>query len=421
MTSLSDIIARLPQDDVAIATPGRAITRRELLAVAANLQSNGQMPDPVVTGGDVIDAVARMLASDGRASGMFLVPQDSRESLQPRIQELASGVTQVRPGSATQWIMATSGTTGTPKLVAHSLASLTRSHQRHGGSTFRWALLYDPCRFAGLQVSLQALIGGSTLLAAPVDDIEACVEFLLREACTSISATPSMWRKLLLAQSASKLKLKHITLGGEIADSKILERLRATFSQAKITHIYASTEAGVGFSVRDGKAGFPVSYLDSVPGDSVELKIDHQGTLLIRGKEFKQSYIGQSQPLADAEGFVNTGDLLVVDGDRVRFLGRANGSINVGGQKVMPEEVEVVLRECAAVVDVRAYGKASPILGNIVAAEVVASGEADKADVQAQLIRLCQGKLAAFKRPATIRFVDKIGLTSAGKISRSMA
>jgi acyl-CoA synthetase (AMP-forming)/AMP-acid ligase II len=338
-----------------------------------------------------------------------------------KIKHLVSDAAPLAAGAATKWIIATSGTTGTPKLVAHTFASLTRSLKRDFVSKpFRWALLYDPCRFAGLQVTLQALIGGSVLLAPPIDDIEACVAFLLRESCTSISATPSMWRKLLLAADAPKLDLCHITLGGEIADNIILKRLHAMFPAAKITHIYASTEAGVGFSVKDGKAGFPASYLDAVPGGRVELKVDERANLLIRGEGFEQSYVDQAQTLAGADGFVDTGDLVEIDGERVMFLGRANGSINVGGHKVMPEEIELVLRDCPTVVDVRVYGKPSTILGSVVAADVVASDEAAGIELKAQLMQLCRNRLEAFKRPAVIRIVKNIAITSAGKVKRGV-
>src|SRR5690606_22600689 len=90
--------------------------------------------------------------------------------------------------------------------------------------------------------------------------------------------------------SAKELKLINITLGGEIADTQILKSLRYQFPSAKIRHIYASTEAGVGFSVNDGKAGFPVSYLNS-DESGVDLKIDDSGQLCIKPNKISQHYI----------------------------------------------------------------------------------------------------------------------------------
>ena len=85
--------------------------------------------------------------------------------------------------------------------------------------------MYEPCSFAGLQVLLQALLGGSCLLTAPISNLEKYVKFLVRNKCNAISATPSMWRKLLLLTDLKNLNLKFISLGGEIADSNILKTL----------------------------------------------------------------------------------------------------------------------------------------------------------------------------------------------------
>lgn len=422
METLAEILANLPGENLACVTPEKRVTRRELLAQAMYLRESGTaLADPLVNGTDIVSGIALMIALDGYASTIFLMSRDIDDFLRTQIRKLANGVTLLRSGGKTQWIMATSGTTGTPKLVSHNLQTLTRSMKVNSsiGIQLRWALLYDLCRFAGLQVALQACISGSVILIPGSADIEESVDFLRRETCTSISATPSMWRKILSAATAQELKLRHITLGGEIADEKTLQRLKLMFPVAKITHIYASTEAGVGFSVKDGKAGFPAEYLKAVPGDNkLTLKISDQGILLIRGQDFEQTYVGQQQALTGPDGFIDTGDMVELRGNRVFFLGRANGSINVGGQKVMPEEVETVLRACPDVLDVRVYGKPSPILGAIVAAEVVARQGNDGEELKQQLKVLCQSRLEAFKRPAIIHIVDDIQLTGAGKMKR---
>jgi acyl-CoA synthetase (AMP-forming)/AMP-acid ligase II len=421
MESLAELIATLPSEDLVCITPEKRVRRRELLLSAMHLRENGAaLADPLVGGYDVASALQRIIALDGYASALFLVPADADERVQMKVRALANRVTLLEPGGETQWIMATSGTTGAPKLVSHNLRSLTRSLKINSqiGSKIRWALLYDPCRFAGLQVTLQACISGSILLVPDSKDNEVIVDFLKRENCTSISATPSMWRKLLSTTGAKKLNLHQVTLGGEIADQKTLQRLRLRFPEAKITHIYASTEAGVGFSVKDGLEGFPSEYLEKLPGGKVELKIAADGLLLIRGANFNQSYVGQPEALINQNGFINTGDVVELRGNRVFFLGRANGSINVGGQKVMPEEVEAVLRGSQNILDAKVYGKPSPVLGSVVVAEVVPLEGCEDVELKKQLQALCQSRLEAFKRPAVIRIVSDIELTGAGKMMR---
>ena len=76
-----------------------------------------------------------------------------------------------------------------------------------------------------------------------------------------------------MTQGSNDIDFKRITLGGEIADQAILSSLRKVFTSSKISHIYASTEAGVGFSVQDSLAGFPLEYLKSTNQLGIELKI----------------------------------------------------------------------------------------------------------------------------------------------------
>jgi len=421
MESLAELIEALPSEDLVCITPEKRVRRRELLMSALHLRENGlALADPLVHGHDVVSALERIIALDGYASALFLVSADADERVQMKVRALANRVTELEPGGETQWIMATSGTTGTPKLVSHNLRSLTRSLKINLqiGSETIWALLYDPCRFAGLQVTLQACISGSLLLVPGSKDNEEIVEFLQREKCTSVSATPSMWRRLLSATGGRKLNLNQVTLGGEIADRKTLQGLKLRFPDAKITHIYASTEAGVGFSVRDGLEGFPLEYLEKIPGSNVELKISPDGVLHLKGANFNQSYVDHPQALVNKGGFIDSGDVVEVRGSRVFFLGRANGSINVGGQNVMPEEVEAVLRGSPDILDAKVYGKPSPVLGSVVVAEVVPLKDCVDVELKKQLQALCQRRLEAFKRPAVIRIVNDIELTGAGKLKR---
>jgi acyl-CoA synthetase (AMP-forming)/AMP-acid ligase II len=139
-------------------------------------------------------------------------------------------------------------------------------------------------------------------------------------------------------------------LSGEIAGQAILDHLRSFYPQAQVAHAFASTEAGVAFEVRDGLEGFPASLM-ALSNGGVEMKLTN-GSLHIRSSRIADRYVRQQQAIADADGFVDTGDLLELRGDRYYFVGRRDGTINIGGQKVHPEEVEGVInrhpRESAA-------------------------------------------------------------------------
>ncbi len=325
------------------------------------------------------------------------------------------------PEVATAWVIPTSGTTGTPKLVAHTFRSLTRTVKTNPeiGRQFRWGQLYDLARFAGLQVFLNSILSGSTLVfTRSGDPLSERVAHLAKHGCNAISATPTLWRKILMTPEARELHPRQITLGGEIVDQPILNALGAQFPEARISHIYASTEAGAAFTVNDGLAGFSRKLLDSPPA-GLDLKVNAEGFLLIRPELREQSYLAGDTRLFDEEGFVNTGDLVRLTDDRVFFLGRANGTINVGGNKVPPEEVESVLHAIPGVRGARVYGKRSSITGTLVAADIqVETGVTELDALRRAIASHCAQALPGYKVPAMIRFVSEIQTSGSGKVVR---
>jgi len=320
----------------------------------------------------------------------------------------------------TRWLVVTSGTTGTGKIVSHTFKSLTRTIAKD----FRqrdlvWGLMYDPCRFAGLQVMLNAVINGVPLAVTDAaDSIEKRTEFLTETGVSAMSGTPTLWRKILMTEFGPKMRLRQITLGGEAADKGILTALKHKFPYAHITHIYASTEAGVGFSVHDGKEGFPLSWLETAV-KGVELAVSPENTLKIRSCAQTQSYVGHSATIFENDGWHDTGDLVEQVDDRMVFRGRLNGSINVGGNKVMPEEVERHIEKLECVAAALVKGRSSSIMGNLLEVSVVLAVPIDKSELKKLVRDHCSAHLAGYKVPRFVKIINEIPATQAGKILRT--
>jgi acyl-coenzyme A synthetase/AMP-(fatty) acid ligase len=326
---------------------------------------------------------------------------------------------------ATEWVMFTSGTSGTPKMVVHSLAGLTGAIKpaKAGELPPTWGTFYDVRRYGGLQILLRALLGeGSLVTTAPDEPMAAFLTRLARHGVTHLTGTPSHWRRALMTPQSKALAPRYVRLSGEIADQAVLDALRARFPATPIGHAYASTEAGVGFEVTDGLAGFPASYIGR-PGE-VELRIA-DGALQLRSRRAAAGYLDFRQgALADADGFVDTGDMVELRGDRYHFVGRRSGVINVGGLKVHPEEVEAVINRHPAVRMSRVRARRSPITGAIVVAEVVLNGDAPPADaaaLKADILAGCRSALAPHKAPASLTFVPALAMTAGGKLERAVA
>jgi acyl-CoA synthetase (AMP-forming)/AMP-acid ligase II len=337
----------------------------------------------------------------------------------------AAGV--ARTLCATEWLMLTSGTTGAPKIVSHTLGGLTGAIMADGpvrNPAPTWATFYDIRRYGGLQIFLRAVLGGgSMVLSEPGEPLAEHLARLHAGGVTHISGTPSHWRKVLMSASIAPFSPHYVRLSGEIADQTVLDNLRKAFPTASIGHAYASTEAGVGFAVNDGFEGFPAA-LVGPSRDGVELDVK-DGSLRIRSTRTAVAYVGQNPPaLGDPDGFIDTGDMVERRGDRYHFVGRRGGIINVGGLKVHPEEIEAVINRHSLVRMSRAKSRRSPVTGAIVAADVVLSDPCDAGSIdqiRGEILADCKSSLAPYKIPAVIHFVASLDVTAAGKLDRHNA
>jgi acyl-CoA synthetase (AMP-forming)/AMP-acid ligase II len=328
-----------------------------------------------------------------------------------------------RTERATEWLMLTSGTSGVPKIVGHTLEALTGAIVADGPARNAavWATFYDIRRYGGLQIFLRAIVGGgSMVLSSPGEALADHVARLQARGVTHISGTPSHWRKLLMSGATSSFTPRYVRLSGEIADQAVLDGLRDAFPGASVGHAYASTEAGVGFAVNDGREGFPAEIVGNV-SDGVEMKVE-DGSLRIRSKRTAHAYVGRkAAELTDSDGFVDTGDMVELRGDRYHFVGRRGGIINIGGLKVHPEEIEAVINRQPEVRMSRAKSRRSPITGGIVVADVILADNVDSGrgdEIRARILADCKASLAPHKVPAVIKFVAALDITAAGKLAR---
>lgn len=398
---------------------GRAVlikTTKQLPTVLALMELDGIAQRVVLCPPDQ----SHHVASINQVAGINIVASDEQHEWVPMFH--ATTALDHLPAHQdrsveTEWILLTSGTTGQPKMAIHTLASLAGPLEDGVIATGAvWSTFYDVRRYGGLQMLLRALLGGGSIVLS--DAAESPTDFLTRlgkSGVTHISGTPSHWRRALMSPAANAINPCYVRLSGEIADQAILDSLRRAYPKANIAHAYATTEAGVGFDVRDGKAGFPASYIGN-PNLKAELKVEG-GTLHIRSTRTASGYIGRS--LSGADGFVDTGDLVKKRDDRYYFAGRKEGVINVGGQKVYPEEVEAVITQHPAIQMARVWGRKNPITGSLVAADILLRDSTmTLADIRSEIVQLCRSHLAAWKVPVNLRQVASIELNPAGKIAR---
>ncbi|SCL32559.1 Acyl-CoA synthetase (AMP-forming)/AMP-acid ligase II [Micromonospora nigra] len=306
--------------------------------------------------------------------------------------------TRSRPAEPGRLWLLTSGSTGRPKRVGHTLASLTtvRGHQPER----TWLCPYAPGTYAWWQVvTLSLTQPGQHLVVVDADELDDWPALAAAHGVDAASGTPTFWRRTLHADPAAlaRVPLRQVTLGGEPVDQAILDRLAELFPAARISWIYASSEVGASIVVHDGRAGFPVDWLDRAAPD--------RPTLSVRGEELVVTSPHHGVGLA---GPVHTGDRVRVVDDRVLVTGRLDtDEINVGGSKVSAGQVRDVLAAHPAVAWARVTGRRAPLLGQLVAADVVAAPSAGPLD-EAALTRWCADRLPDHAVPRRIRLLTEI-------------
>ncbi|HTR76932.1 MAG TPA: AMP-binding protein, partial [Gemmatimonadaceae bacterium] len=288
----------------------------------------------LVSGADQFALALALIQLDGNARRIVLCPPDLPAQYLPSIIEQANvdtvvsdqldavaGTSSVRrlvtcsrliePGQAdrmeplrTEWILMTSGTTGMPKMVLHTVSTLAGAINTSKSNPAVWATFYDTRRFGGLQILLRAILGGGSILTS--DPRESVTDFLARageHGATHFTGTPTHWRRALMSPAARQISPKYVRLSGEVVDQALLDSLRALYPGAVVAHAFASTEAGVAYEVEDGLAGFPERLL-SRETDGVDLKIEDD-TLRVRSGRTARGYVGGGvDALLDPLGFV---------------------------------------------------------------------------------------------------------------------
>ena len=142
-----------------------------------------------------------------------------------------------------------------------------------------------------------------------------------------------------------------------------------------------------------------------VGGSEFTTKIAN-GTLWIKSDSGMLGYLNAPNPF-DEEGFMDTGDLVEQDGDWIRILGRSSETINVGGLKVYPAEVESVLLDMEGVEDVVVFGQDHPITGKIVVAKFKLREDESLSKLKARMLSYCKEKLQPYKIPSKIYLTDE--------------
>jgi long-chain acyl-CoA synthetase len=300
-------------------------------------------------------------------------------------------------------VIFTSGTTGRPKAALHSVERFLRKFLLPGRRFRTLAfLLFD--HVAGLDTLFYTLANGGTVVLTRHRDPRSILQIVQSHAVEVLPCSPSFLR-LLCSVSYEGMydtsSLRIITYGSEPMDPDTLARLNHRFPNVQITQKYGTTEFGSPRVVSRASDSLWVKF----KADDVAIKV-MDGLLWIRAQAAMLGYLNAPASI-DHQGWYCTGDVVDVDGEWIRFRGRASDTINVGGEKVAPIEVEQVIFQLDFVSNVIVTGEPHLLMGHIVTAQVVLTATAPAPKEALQRIRShCRRQLASYKVPIRVEIAS---------------
>jgi long-chain acyl-CoA synthetase len=302
-------------------------------------------------------------------------------------------------------VLFSSGSTGKSKAAVHDLVPMLKKFEvpRNSLRTITF-LLYD--HIGGVNTMFYTLSNAGCIVTVQDRSPDGVLAAVDRFKVELLPTSPTFINLILLSEAYARhdlSSLKTVTYGTEPMTESTLKRFHALFPHIRLLQTYGLSELGILRS----KSKSSESLWVKVGGDEFQTRVK-DGILQIKAESAMLGYLNADSPFTD-DGWFDTGDSVLTDGDYIKILGRQSEIINVGGEKVYPSEVESVIQEMENVAEVTVYGEKNYITGNIVCARVRLFQPEDQKQFSLHMRRHCAQKLENFKIPRKVEiFGDKL-------------
>lgn len=314
-------------------------------------------------------------------------------------------------------ILFSSGSTGAPKAMIHNLDTLVDSYgdKKQKQINMLVFLMFD--HIGGINTMLNILSMNATMIIPQNRNADDICKLIEEYKIAVLPSSPTFLNLILINRSYEKYdlsSLRMITYGTETMPEGLLGRLKAIFSKVKFLQTFGTSETGIAAtSSKSSNSTFM-----KIDDENLEYKIvDNE--LWLRSKTQILGYLNRSMESFTNDGWFKTGDLVELDNEGfIKIIGRNKEIINVGGQKVLPSEVESVLLGMDEIEDCLVYGEQNAITGQSVSCDVVLKHGIDDSGFKILVRKFCKDKLDSFKIPTRVNVVQKTEFTERFKKSR---
>lgn len=317
-------------------------------------------------------------------------------------------------------ILLSSGSTGRPKAILHNLDQLiSRKDKVSKGRQLIVVLFLMFDHVGGVNTLINILFSGNCAVVVRERTPERVCKELELHKVQVLPANPTFLNLIRLGDFHERYDLsalRLITYGTEAMPQQLLLYLRDIFPRVRLLQTFGTSETGI--------AGTQSASSQSTRFKIVDEDFEHRivdGELQLKSPSQFLGYLNVTNTSLTDDGWFRTGDLaeLGSDGD-IRIFGRIKEVINVGGEKVLPLEVESLLLSCPLVSDCVAYGLKNAITGQAVGVSIKPAYPIDGDDLRKEVMNFLAGKLERFKMPVKITVVDEIVVSERSKKKRNV-
>ena len=312
-------------------------------------------------------------------------------------------IDNLREKNSSGLILFSSGSTGKPKAMIHNLDTLIDSFKDKKEKSMNMLVFLMFDHIGGLNTVFNALCMGACLIIPKIKDAKTICELIEKYKIMVLPSSPTFLNLILISEEYKNYdlsSLRMITYGTETMPQSLLLKLKEVFPKVKFLQTFGTSETGI--STTSSKSSNSLFMkLEDING---EYKIV-ENELWLRSKTQVLGYLNASMDSFTSDGWFKTGDLVEVDGEYIKIIGRAKEVINVGGQKVLPAEVESIILEMEEISDCMVYGEKNAITGQTVVCDVVLNKNIE--NIKKRVRVFCKDRLDAYKIPTKVNVVDK--------------